>query len=112
MLRNTITKEKRDSKKKYYERHKDNSFFIWKGIKSIVKLSSSSRKDTTLINEKGKHINDPQKITTIFNNYFVTVSTNIDKTIPNGRYNFRKYLKYIKADKTFFLIPTISEDIS
>ena len=106
VLINTITKEKRDSKKKYYkeyfERHKGNSSFIWKGIKSIVKLSSSSRKDITLINENGKHINDPQKITNIFNNYFVNVGPNIDKIIPNSRYNFKKYLKYINAYKAFF----------
>ena len=116
VLRNTITKEKRDAKKKYYkeyfERHKGNSSFIWKGIKSIVKLTSSSKKDITLINEKGKYINDPQKIANIFNSYFVTVGPNIDKTIPNSNYTFGKYLKHIKSDKTFFLIPTLPEEIS
>ena len=47
ILRNTITKMKRDSKFKYYkeyfELHKENSASIWKGIRSRVKLKSSSK---------------------------------------------------------------------
>ena len=106
VLRNSITKEKRDAKKTYYkeyfEQYKSNSSFIWKGIKSIVNIKSSSKKDITLICENGKYIKDPQKISTIFNNYFATVGTNIDRTIPESKQNFRNYLKFIKFDKTFF----------
>ena len=116
VLRNSITKEKRDAKityyKEYFEQYKSNSSFIWKGIKSIVNIKSSSKKDITLICENGKYIKDPQKISTIFNNYFATVGTNIDRTIPESKQNFRNYLKFIKFDKTFFLLPTIPDEIS
>ena len=48
ILRNTITRMKRDAKSKYYkeyfEMHKDKTASIWKGIRSLVKLKSSSKK--------------------------------------------------------------------
>ena len=108
-IRNEITKLKRDSKKKYYkeyfEHNKINLYSTWKGIKSIVKIKSSSKKDIYSINQNGILITDQSKIANIFNNFFVNVGPNIDKTIPKS-YDFRKYLKNNRFDKTFFLRPT------
>ena len=47
---------KRDAKIKYYqeyfETHKSKASYIWEGIKPIVKLSTSSKKDISLIDDK------------------------------------------------------------
>ena len=62
---------KRDSKTKYYkeyfEIYKGKTASIWKGIRSLVKLNSSSKKDISIIDDKGVIISD-QKI-------FVTILT-------------------------------------
>ena len=54
MVRNELTKMKRDNKIDYYhnyfETNKNNASSIWKGIRSIVNFSKSSRKDIKLLN--------------------------------------------------------------
>ena len=106
ILRNTITRMKRDAKSKYYkeyfEMHKDKTASIWKGIRSLVKLKSSSKKDISIIDDKGVIISDQEKICNQFNNFFVNIGLNIDKTIPNSKQNFREYLHQIKVNKSFF----------
>ena len=66
MLRNIITRMKRDAKSKYYkeyfEMHKDKAASIWKGIRSLVKLKSSSKKDVSIIDDKGVIISDQEKM--------------------------------------------------
>ena len=51
--RNFVTNMKRDAKTKYYkqyfETYKWKSSKVWKGIKSIVKLNTTSKKDISLI---------------------------------------------------------------
>ena len=96
----------RDSKFKYYkeyfELHKDKSASIWKGIRSLVKLKSSSKKDTSIVDDKGVIISDQVKICNQFNNFFVNIGQNIDKSIPISNHNFREYLQQIKENKSFF----------
>ena len=97
---------KRDFKTKYYkeyfEIHKEKTASIWKGIRSLVKLksSSSSKKDKVLLMIKGllflikKNCNH-------FNNYFVNIGHNVDKMIPNSQHSYREYLHQIKVNKSF-----------
>ena len=89
ILRNTVTKMKRDSKVKYYkeyfELHKDKSASIWKGIRSLVELKSSSKKEKSIVDDKGVIISDQfNKFNQFhqFNNFFVNIGQNIDKTVP------------------------------
>ena len=78
---------KRDSNVEYYLRFFDDnikkSSAIWQGIRSIVNINNTSRKDIKLLNDKGKNACDPTKIAEILNLYFVSVGHNIDKNIPN-----------------------------
>ena len=91
--------------------HKDKTASIWKGIRSLVKLKSSSKKDISIIDDKGVIISDQEEICNQLNNFFVNIGLNIDKTMPNPKQNFREYLHQIKVNKSFFLIPTIPEEI-
>ena len=106
---------KRDAKTKYYqqyfETYKWKSSKVWKGIKSIVKLNTTSKKDISLIDNKGFNVTDPSKIANLFNNYFVNIGPSIDKAILNSETDFRDILKNIKVNNTFFLSPTIPEEI-
>ena len=66
ILRNTITRMRRDVRSKYYkeyfEMHKDKTAYIWKGIRSLVKLKSSYKKDISIIDDKGVIISDQEKM--------------------------------------------------
>ena len=106
---------KRDSKLEYYrkffEENKKKSSPIWKGIRSIVNINNTSRKDINLLNDKGKNVSDPTKIAELLNKYFASVGPNIDKKIPKSLKNFKEYMKKIKVNKTFFLNATTPQEI-
>ena len=94
ILRNAITRMKRDAKTKYYkeyfEMHKEKTASIWKGIRSLVKLKSSSKKDISINDDKGVIISDQETICNQFNNFFVNIGLNIDKILIYDRqFGFR-----------------------
>ena len=110
-----MTKLKRESKITYYnnffEINKNKSSIIWKGIRSLVNIRSSSKKIISLIDENGSKIIIPQSISTHFNKYFASVGANIEKKIPKTNKNFRDYLGDIHIDKAFFLTACSSNEI-
>ena len=114
-IRNIVTKLKRDSKLEYYhkffEENKKKSSAIWKGIRSIVNINNTLRKDINLLNDKGKNVSDPTKIAELLNKYFASVGPNIDKKIPKSLKIFTQYMKKIKVNKTFFLNATTPQEI-
>ena len=81
-LRNEITKDKRDSKKAYYtsyfEKNKYKSSVIWKCIRSLVNINSTTSFNIKLLDENNKLIINPKKISNIFNDHFST----LDQKIP------------------------------
>ena len=113
--RNSLTKMKRDSKidyyRKYFEVNKNKASSIWKGIRSIVNIQNSSKKDIKLLNDKGSNISDPKKIVDLFNKYFVKVGPNIDERIPKAHKHFTEYMSKLKVNKTIFLTPANPREI-
>ena len=114
-LRNELTQKKRDSKIEYYK-----SYFatnsnkvanIWKGIRSLIKLSHSSRKEISLLNDNGKTITDPLKISTYFNQNFVSMGPNIDNKISKGKFHYSHYLSNVRINKSFFLTPATPKEV-
>ena len=75
---------------------------IWKGIRSIVNVNSTTRKDIKLLDEKGKNVCDPNKIAELLNKYFASVGNNIDKKIPRSLKHFKDFMTNVKVNKTFF----------
>ena len=66
---------------KYFEDSKNNMKKTWKGINELIK----NRTSTTFINQLGienNAISKPEEISNTFNNLFVNVGKNTDKTIP------------------------------
>ena len=114
-LRNELTQKKRDSKIEYYK-----SYFatdsnkvanIWKGIRSLIKLSHSSRKEISLLNDNGKTITDPLKISTYFKQNFVSMGPNIDNKISKGKFHYSHYLSNVRINKSFFLTPATPKEV-
>ena len=73
-IRNKVTNMKRESEINYYknffEMNKANTSKIWKGIRSLVKINSSSKKDIQIIDNKGRKIINPMSIANYFNDFF------------------------------------------
>ena len=55
---------------------------VWKGIRSIVNLNNTSKKDIKLLNKNDKKVTDPQEIVNLFNEHYVNVGPNIEKKLP------------------------------
>ena len=57
---------KQDSKmdyyKKFFDSYKNKMSTIWKGIRSIVNINNTSKKDIKILDKNGKKITNPQKI--------------------------------------------------
>ena len=114
-IRNSVTKLKRNAKKSYYKEyfqiHRVNSSSIWKGIKSIVKINNTIKRDITLINNQGNNISNPLIIANHFNDFFVNIGIEIDKSIPISTTNYDRYLNNIISNNSFFLKSTCPEEI-
>ena len=75
---------------------------LWSSIRSVVNMKT--KKQLTQISyllENGKRIDDPTKIANVFNNYFVNVASNLEKSIPRTRKSPTDYLKNRNADSVF-----------
>ena len=92
-IRNIITQRKRESKTIYYthffEKNKAKSSEIWKGIRSLVNIKSSTNKNINLLDNNNNNnnndlLNNSLKITNRFNDYFSTIGSSIEKV--NGCY--------------------------
>ena len=85
ILRNEITRERRNSKKDYYaayfEKNMKKSSAIWKGIRNLVNVKKSSSSQMKLRDQNGNLINDPERIANIFNNHFSTIGHKVQQKI-------------------------------
>ena len=71
---------------KYFERNKTNMKKLWTGIKSIVNVKAKNQlSQISHLTDNGVHITDPVKMVNMFNQYFVNVCSNIDKSITRTR---------------------------
>ena len=67
---------------------------LWTGIKSIVNTKSKNQfSQISHLLDNGKRIDDPFKMAHIFNHYFVSVGSCIDKSIPRTKKSPMDYLK-------------------
>ena len=117
-FRNRAVSKQPKSKIKYYqnyfEKHKTNMKMRWAGIKSIVSVNSKTQFfPISHLMDNGTLINDPVKMANIFNNYFVNVGSQIDKTIPRTKKCPTDYLKNKKKSPKIdiFLAPVTPEEI-
>ena len=115
IIRNEVTNDKRHNKSNYYKdfflKNKNKSSLLWKGIRSIVNINNSSKKDIKLINDKGMNISDPKTIADLFNDYFINIGPKIDSKINKAKKYYKDYLSGVKIKETFFLSPVTSQEV-
>ena len=95
-LRNIITyetqKSKKDYFKNYFEKNKNNTSLIWKGICQLITSKHKSKRQPSIITVKGKDLTNPKNITNAFNNFFTNIGPSLSKTIPQSKKNFKNFL--------------------
>ena len=79
---NKIAKSKKEHYKSYFEEHNTNLKKTWEGIRKIVNVKKSTNFSISHLNVKGKIIDDPTSIANNFNNFFVNVGPETEKSIP------------------------------
>ena len=107
-----LLKESKESHyKKYFEDNKRNCKAVWNMINEIIYIKSRSsvwELNCLLIN--GKAVSQPKDIAEHFNDYFTSISKELQKHIPPTKRNFSDYLKNPIAE-SLFLTPTTPEEI-
>jgi hypothetical protein len=113
-LRKDVTFMLRDSFKEHYknffEENSNNLRKTWRGIKSIIQISTSNKSDNISLMIENKLINDPTEVANEFNNYFSNVAKKLQTKIISQGQDFRKYLKH-GSNKTFYISPTEKNEI-
>ena len=107
-----LKKSKESHYRKYFEDNKRNCKAVWNGINEIIYSKSKANAwepNYLLIN--GKAVSQPKDIAEHFNDYFTSISKELQKHIPPTKRNFPDYLKNPIAE-SFFLTPTTPEEIS
>ena len=76
-------------KKHYFEEHKKNSKKIWDGIRSIISLKINSHKQIRSININNKTESNSKIVAETFNNFFVTIASDIDSKIIHTNTSYK-----------------------
>ena len=114
VYKNTIHKltriNKSDYYKRYSEKHKNNSKKIWDGIRSIISLKTNSHKQIRSININNKTETNPKIMVETFNNFFVTIASDIDSKIICTNTSYKDYLQD-SVFNSFFLKPATKKEV-
>mgnify|MGYP001800502907 CR=1 FL=1 len=90
--RNEIVFKIRNSKKIYFqsffEKNKNDSKKIWKGIRSLVTLKKKNLTQPTSLSVNGELLTNPIKVSNVFNKYFVNIGPNLSNEISNDAPDF------------------------
>ena len=117
VLRNEITKIKRQAKadyyKKFFESNKTKSSSVWKGIRSIIRLKSTSFNSyLKVLNNDGSLISNPHEVANKFNSYFAKIGPSLESEIPPSSKSYADFLKKVNVRHSFFMKPTSCYEIS
>ena len=110
-LRNDVTLSIRKSKNEYFklffDKNRNNTTLIWKGIWQLITLKSKSKIHPNIVKVKGKDITNPIEIANAFNNFFINIGPNLSKTILDSSKPFKNFLK--NSSLNSFLLKATSE---
>ena len=113
-LRNIVTYETRKSKKdyfkNYFEKNKNDTSLIWKGMQQLIMLKHESKRQPSIITVKGKDVTNPKNIANAFNNIFTNIGPSLSKTIPQSKKNFKNFLNNSQLN-LFVLTPVTHDEV-
>ena len=93
--------------KNYFTTIVKNMKKIWTGINSIISRKSFAHSSIDVIQDAfGKSVTDPVQMSNIFNEYFVNVPDNIEKTIPRTLNSPLSYLGSAVENSLFLSLVT------
>ena len=78
----SICKSKNEYFKSFFDKNRNNTTLIWKGIWEFIQMNSGIYPN--IVKVKGKDITNPTDITNVFNNFFIVIDPNLLKTIPQS----------------------------
>ena len=111
-LRNIVTYETRKSKKdyfkNYFEKNKNDTSLIWKGMQQLIMLKHESKRQPSIITVKGKDVTNPKNIANAFNNIFTNIGPSLSKTIPQSKKNFKNFLN--NSSLNLFVLKPVTHD--
>ena len=113
LARNRVTREIDKSKKdhfdSYFEEHNNNLKKTWEGIRSIVNVKKSTKFSISHLTINGKIVDQSLDIANSFNNFFVNVGPETEKTVPKVPHTTPE--QFLKNRNQFdFIIAHISEE--
>ena len=95
-LRNTVTyeiqKSEKDYIKNYFEKSKNDTSLIWKGIRQLITLKYKNKRQPSIITVKGNDVTNPKNIANAFNNFFTNIVPSSSKTICKSKQKFKNFL--------------------
>ena len=95
--------------KSYFEEHSSNLKKTWEGIKKIVNVKKTTDFTISQLNIKGKLVDNPLDINNHFNDFFVNVGPETEKTVPKvPNISHEKFLK--NRNQVNLIIAHISEE--
>ena len=83
---------KSDYYKHYFEEHKNNFKKNWNGIRSIISLKTNSHKQIRSININNKTESNSKIMAETFNNFFMTIASDIDNKIIHTNTSYKDSL--------------------
>ena len=87
--------------RKYFGDNKQNCKAVWNGINEIIYSKSKANAwETNCLLINGKAVSQPKDIAEHFNDYFTSISKELQKHIPPTKRNFSDYLKNAVAEST------------
>ena len=112
-VRNQVSREiemaKTAYQKSYFEEHSSNLKKTWEGIKKIVNVKKTTDFTISQLNIKGKLVDNPLDINNHFNDFFVNVGPETEKTVPKvPNISHEKFLK--NRNQVNLIIAHISEE--
>ena len=113
-LRNIVTYETRKSKKdyfkNYFEKNKNDTSLIWKGIRQLITLKHKSKRQPSITTVKGKDVTNPKNIVNAFNNFFTNIGPSLSKIILQSKKNFKNFLNNPSLN-SFVLKPVTHDEV-
>ena len=122
IARNRVSRELEKSQKEhydsYFEEHNTNIKKTWEGIRKIVNVKKSTKFSVSHLHLNGKIVEDSKDIANGFNNFFVNVGPETEKTVPKvpnkspeqflkNRVQFELILAHISEEEVTDLISSL-----
>ena len=113
-FRNSVARDIKKSKKYYYSNYfeecKTNMKKTWRGIKELINTSNKNPMKVNELKVNNKLISDNLALANTFNNFFVNVGSEVNKSIPDTNVCPSTYLKN-KVESNFLINKTSNAEV-